>query len=303
MAARQPDTPLAVSFSRVPDSSTAIIRCQAFFFKGLRSLKPLVLSTLIRNRTPLTGPTEQPVLGLDCNGFHPLESSSPMPEPSSKMALMKGYSEPGRVESPTFGASSRDRILQAAKSLFATKGYENTSTVAISRAAGSSESQLMKHFGSKEGLLEAIFDESWQRINRSVRQAIRELRSPSQKFSILGSLVMAALERDPELKLLMLLEGRRVRKEGRMVALSQGYLEFVRIIDDVLAEMREAGQLRADLNPEAVRSALMGMLEGLMRDQLLARRAGYPAHYSSKELMEIFGDVLESFSLPSARIA
>ena len=65
-----------------------------------------------------------------------------MPEPSSKMALMKGQSEPGRVESPTFGASFHDRILQAAKSLFATKGYENTCTVAISRAAGSSESQL-----------------------------------------------------------------------------------------------------------------------------------------------------------------
>ena len=114
---------------------------------------------------------------------------------------------------------------------------------------------------------------------------------------------MAALERDPEIKRLMLLEGRRVRKEGRMVALSQGYLDFVRIIDEVLAEMRQAGQLRADLHLEAVRSALMGMLEGLMRDQLLARRAGYPAHYSSKELMEIFGDVLESFTLSSARIA
>ena len=134
---------------------------------------------------------------------------------------MKRKSEPGRVESPTFAASSRDRILQAAKSLFSTKGYENTSTVAISRAAGSSESQLMKHFGSKEGLLEAIFDESWQKINRALRQAIQELSSPSQKFNILGSLVVAALERDPEIKLLMLLEGRRVRKEGRMVALSE----------------------------------------------------------------------------------
>ena len=219
------------------------------------------------------------------------------------MRPMKRKSEPGRVESPTFAASSRDRILQAAKSLFSTKGYENTSTVAISRAAGSSESQLMKHFGSKEGLLEAIFDESWQKINRALRQAIQELSSPSQKFNILGSLVVAALERDPEIKRLMLLEGRRVRKEGRMVALSQGYLDFVRIIDEVLAEMRQAGQLRADLHLEAVRSALMGMLEGLMRDQLLARRAGYPAHYSSKELMEIFGDVLESFTLSSARIA
>ncbi|MGZ4834111.1 MAG: TetR/AcrR family transcriptional regulator, partial [Terriglobales bacterium] len=51
------------------------------------------------------------------------------------------------------GSSSRERILHAAKQLFSSRGYENTSTVAIARLAGTSESQLMKHFGSKEGLL------------------------------------------------------------------------------------------------------------------------------------------------------
>ena len=56
---------------------------------------------------------------------------------------------------------ARERMLQVAKQLFAERGYENTSTVAIARAAGSSESQLMKHFGSKEGLLEAVFDQGW----------------------------------------------------------------------------------------------------------------------------------------------
>ena len=35
--------------------------------------------------------------------------------------------------------SSHDRILQAAKRLFAQQGYENTSTVAIARDAGTSE--------------------------------------------------------------------------------------------------------------------------------------------------------------------
>jgi len=52
--------------------------------------------------------------------------------------------------------SSHDRILRAAKRLFAQNGYENTSTVAIARDAGTSESQLMKHFGSKQGLLVAF---------------------------------------------------------------------------------------------------------------------------------------------------
>src|SRR5208283_5625291 len=60
--------------------------------------------------------------------------------------------------------SSRERILLAAKHLFARNGYENTSTVAIAREAATSESQLMKHFGSKQGLLAAIFDRGWATI-------------------------------------------------------------------------------------------------------------------------------------------
>src|SRR4051812_43568068 len=66
---------------------------------------------------------------------------------------------------PVPAASSHDRILAAAKRLFAKDGYEATSTMAIARLAGTSESQMMKHFGSKEGLLEAILDDGWKSMN------------------------------------------------------------------------------------------------------------------------------------------
>ena len=58
--------------------------------------------------------------------------------------------------------SSRNRILVTAKTLFASLGYDNTSTAVIARNAGTSESQLMKHFGGKAGLLETIFSEGWE---------------------------------------------------------------------------------------------------------------------------------------------
>jgi len=211
---------------------------------------------------------------------------------------MRQQTEVREAEPRTFSASSRDRILQSAKSLFAAQGYAKTSTVTIARTAGTSESQMMKHFGSKDGLLAAIFEESWQRINWSARQAIQDLTSPSEKLLVLSGVVMSALDRDPELKLLMLLEGRRVRKEGQMVSLAQGYLEFVRLTDDVLSEMRDAGLLRPGTHLQAMRSALMGALEGLMRDQLLARRVGFPAQYSAEELREAFSGVFTSFLRP-----
>ena len=197
---------------------------------------------------------------------------------------------PHPLDSNKPGASSHDRILAAAKQLFASRGYENTSTVAIARLAGTSESQLMKHFGSKEGLLEAIFDAGWNSLASRVGE-LDALPSPRQKLRTLLDLMLAGMEHDPELKQLMLLEGRRIRKEGQMVMITAGFLNFVRLLDGILAQLRAAKQLRPDINPEALRSALMGMFEGLMRDQLLAEKSGFPSRFTAADLRHIF-DVL-----------
>src|SRR5690242_21901453 len=91
--------------------------------------------------------------------------------------------------------SSHDRILMAAKRLFASRGYENTSTVAIARQAGTSESQLMKHFGSKEGLLEAVFDEGWGRLSLFVVANDTE-HTPQQRLRKLLDLMLSGMDHD-----------------------------------------------------------------------------------------------------------
>ena len=194
---------------------------------------------------------------------------------------------PHNQPDPARASSSRNRILMAAKQLFAARGYENTSTVAIARLAGTSESQLMKHYGSKEGLLEAIFDEGWENLSAHISD-LQKLPSPNQKLRALLDIVIVGLERDPELKQLMLLEGRRIRREGRMVLMTGGFLAFIGVADGILAEMRAAGQLREDLNPQAVRSGLIGMFEGILRDQLLAERADFPSNATVADLRQLF---------------
>lgn len=198
---------------------------------------------------------------------------------------------------PKAAASSHDRILEAAKQLFAKRGYENTSTVVIARAAGTSESQLMKHFGSKEGLLEAIFDQGWDKIRYFFR-GVQELPTGSDKLTALIELMLNTLDRDPDLKGLMLLEGRRIRKEGRLVMMTTGYQEFVTVLDGILAEMRAKNELRPDLNLQALRSALTGMFEAMMRDQLLAQRMGFPADYSSADIRNLFPIILSALAPP-----
>jgi AcrR family transcriptional regulator len=191
--------------------------------------------------------------------------------------------------------SSHDRILQAGRALFAEDGYENTTTSAIARRAGTSESQLIKHFSSKEGLLEGIFDQAWQRMAQGVQSVQRKEAPPLDRLRALTELMIGALESDRQMRTLMLLEGRRIRKHGHMVMMTHGFQQVLEVIDGLLRELQYSGRLRPDLHPEAVRSALIGAFEGLLRDQLLAQRADFPAHYDGTELRAAFRAVLECF--------
>jgi hypothetical protein len=74
--------------------------------------------------------------------------------------------------------------------------------------------------------------------------------------------------------------------------LTAGFREFVATVDSILREMRGAGELRPDLPVDGVRSALMGAFEGLLRDQLLARRLGFPARYTGKDMRALFAALL-----------
>src|ERR1700759_2272336 len=101
--------------------------------------------------------------------------------------------------------SSRNRILVTAKTLFASLGYDNTSTAVIARNAGTSESQMMKHFGGKAGLLDAIFTEGWDRVNAQMKACFESAGDFNARLSCVPGVVFSVLEQDLELKTLVLL--------------------------------------------------------------------------------------------------
>jgi AcrR family transcriptional regulator len=179
------------------------------------------------------------------------------------------------VEKPV---PSRERILLAAKRLFARNGYENTSTIAVARDAGTSESQLMKHFGSKQGLLEEILDRGWVAIVERARGIPAERTRSARLLGMLQAIAIE-MENDPELKELMTLEAHRVRKDSRDVLSSAASRQFSELMDSLLSEMRERGEVRPELNVQVVRTALVGMIEGLLREQVVAARSGASARF------------------------
>ncbi len=183
----------------------------------------------------------------------------------------------------------KERLLEAAKVLFSVHGFENTSTAAIARQANTSESQLIKHFGSKEGLLEAIFDEGWRNMD-FIGQAIKVLPSPVDRLRMIFELVLQTLERDQALKDLMLFEGRRIRKasSGFDILVTGGYLRFSATVEAVVGEILAGTHLETKVSASAMSSALIGMFESMLRDQVLSRRMNLQPTCTFEEVREIF---------------
>lgn len=183
----------------------------------------------------------------------------------------------------------RARLLEAGKLLFSIHGFENTSTAAIARQANTSESQLIKHFGSKEGLLESIFDEGWKTLE-FIPQTIKVLQSPVDRLRMIFELVLQALERDQALKELMLFEGRRIRRagSGSDILITGGYLRFITLVEQVISEIMKTSDLGQKLSASAIASALIGMFESMLRDQVMSRRMNLHPSSTPEELRIIF---------------
>lgn len=69
---------------------------------------------------------------------------------------------PGRP--PAGGADTRERILDAASALFASGGFDGTSTRTVATAAGVNVATLAWHFGDKQGLYEAVVARVYERL-------------------------------------------------------------------------------------------------------------------------------------------
>jgi AcrR family transcriptional regulator len=190
--------------------------------------------------------------------------------------------------------ASRERLLHAAKTLFALHGYEQTSTAAIARDAGSSESQLMRYFGGKAGLLDTIFNESWAGVVARVSAEIPPTAPAHDCILGMLGITIEAFGRDHDIAVLFLFEGRRIR--GNEVTLSRGFVEFYQMVQTVIRRGQEDGSFRSDLDPTVLSAALLGAAEGMIRDRLLLERRGLPNPFDDVAVRSTFRAIIDGIA-------
>jgi AcrR family transcriptional regulator len=102
----------------------------------------------------------------------------------------------------------RERLLQAAATEFAQRGYAGTSSESISRRAGMSKATFYEHFANKEDCIIALFDDAFARVAEAMASAAREAgrADASQRMKAGTRAFLTSLAEHPEYAQTLLVE-------------------------------------------------------------------------------------------------
>jgi AcrR family transcriptional regulator len=163
------------------------------------------------------------------------------------------------------GRASRERIVERAAELFATRGVTATSLDEVLAAAGAGKGQFYHYFQGRDELVEAAVGLRCTQVLAGLTQALEGVASLADLEQALAGFAAAfeqtGLAGCPIGTLATEVAG---RNEGARRQAAAGFEAWERLFADALERMLERGELRQDASPAVLATALLASLEGGM---------------------------------------
>ena len=142
---------------------------------------------------------------------------------------------------------TRHTILVAALHIFARQGFEATGMRDIAIAAGTTHSLIRHHFGSKEGVWQAVVSEAFNEFATVLYASAQadDSTTANEPVAILQRIVQAFLHicaRSPEIVQLILHEG--TEKSSRLDYVMRQATPLEELIDSLIPRVQQQGNLQ-----------------------------------------------------------
>jgi AcrR family transcriptional regulator len=159
-------------------------------------------------------------------------------------------------------ALRRLQLIEAARRLFAERGYHATSIRDLHREVGVSDGLLYHNFPSKLELLHAVLEDGFQgMLHHRLGEDITQDMSVPEALRFTGSQLWDYwLQMEDVMRILI--SEHRVLEEAGDTFLPQAFMRSARGLSDFLAERQRRGEVRADLDPELATREFINSLLG-----------------------------------------
>jgi len=176
-------------------------------------------------------------------------------------------------------SKNRDKLLKAARRMFAERGYAETGTEDIVREAGVTRGALYHQFADKQDLFRAVLEEMLPEIGQRLFEETMARIAHDRDDLQVGAQVLLGIYTDPEVRRLFLIEGPAVLGLAGWKAL-QAPLSTL-FLDHALQHLVDEGYIAAgEMRPinELLSGALQQAALGIAAaDDPEAARAEYAA--------------------------
>ncbi len=166
-------------------------------------------------------------------------------------------------------AQTRERLLGAARTVFARRGYHGASVEEIAAEAGYSTGALYSNFDGKQALFLALLDREIDEHAREIEEAVRERDTVAERARGGAARWMAMIEREPELQLLFMefwaYAGRDPNVRRQVAAsFARARAVLTRLISDGARDF----DLELELPAEQLAIAIDALADGIARQKM-----------------------------------
>jgi len=169
------------------------------------------------------------------------------------------------------GERSRAAILDAARRLFAARGYRGTTMASVAAAADLTQPGLLHHFPSKEALLRELLEERYHDDGRRLRESLA--RENQGLVVALERLVEHNLSSQESVRLFAVLVAEALSAYHPAHAyFVERYEKIRQWLATTLRDDEQAGRLPANRDADALAGLIVAVMDGLQTQWLLDPR-------------------------------
>jgi AcrR family transcriptional regulator len=166
-------------------------------------------------------------------------------------------------------AQTRERLLAAAREVFARSGFHGASVEEIASHAGFSTGALYSNFDGKEDLFLVLMEREIDAHAREIADAVRARSSMAERAAGGARQWMTMIEREPEaLLLFMEFWAYGVRDGGVRAKVAARFAQMREVLTKLIADSVREFDLELDIPAEQLAVAIDALADGIARQKL-----------------------------------
>jgi TetR/AcrR family fatty acid metabolism transcriptional regulator len=196
-------------------------------------------------------------------------------------------------------ARTRERIIEAATEVFARRGVHGTRVADIAERAGIAYGLVYHHFRNKEEILSAIFAERWAQYVAYLEELAHTPAPFRERMRRLIHFWVEAYRQDNDLMTVMINEITRSYEFLESHDITAVLVAFDPI-ERIIAEGRDNGEVRADLDARLATYVVFGVAEMVLTGYVMGTLPRTDAQAYSRDEEQLLSLLIDGMSAPPA---